>query len=249
MEFSKIFFHTSHRPYPLPNKSWLMKQTWYDLLFMHWEIPVSHLLPFIPAGLECDTFQEKAYIGIVPFGMSNIRYRFLPPIPFTSAFLELNVRTYVKKNNIAGVLFLSLDAANPIAVEVARAFFYLPYFNAKMSLKKQGSKIYYSSTRKDKRGNPASLKIEYQPTSKIYHSIPNTLEHWLTERYCLYSINKKGILYRTDIHHIPWPLQEAKAKILENTMAQSHGIAIPNVSPILHFAEKIEVAIYAPTTQ
>ncbi len=112
MKFSEIFFHTSHRPYPLPNKSWLMKQTWYDLLFMHWEILVSHLLPLISAGLECNTFQEKAYIGVVPFRMSNIRYRFLPPIPFTSAFLELNVRTYVKKDNIAGVLFLSSDATN-----------------------------------------------------------------------------------------------------------------------------------------
>jgi len=249
MKFSEIFFQTSHRPYPLPNKSWLMKQTWYDLLFMHWEIPKDHLLPFVPPGLELDTFNGKAYIAVVPFGMSQIRYRFLPPIPFTSAFLELNVRTYVKKDNIPGVLFLSLDAANPVAVEVARFFFYLPYFNAQMSLQKQDNRIHYSSIRKDKRGKIATLKIEYQPTSQVYNSTPNTLEHWLTERYCLYSANKKGILHRTDIHHIPWPLQKAEAKILENTMALSHGINLPTVFPILHFVEKIEVAIYAPDTQ
>lgn len=245
MKFAEIFSHVSHRPFPLSDKPWVMKQTWHDLLFMHWEVPEEALRPLIPSTLELDKYEGKTYLGVVPFRMSGIRYRFTPAFPFLSAFLELNVRTYVKKDGVPGVWFLSLDAANPIAVEVARKFFHLPYMNAKMYLDRPDSMIHYHSIRKDERGKPAVLELDYQPVSEVYESTSGSLEHWLTERYCLYSVNRWGRLFRGDIHHLPWTLQKAKAKIFENTMAESHGIALPDSEPILQFVKKIEVAIYS----
>ena len=127
---------TAHRPWPLPTGPWIMSQSWHDLLFAHWPIDASHLRPLIPAALEIDKFQGEAWIGVVPFRMSGVRLRATPALPTLSAFPELNVRTYVTHGGKPGVWFFSLDAANAIAVSVARAWFHLPYFNARMTLRK-----------------------------------------------------------------------------------------------------------------
>ncbi|EMO25941.1 hypothetical protein LEP1GSC170_5189 [Leptospira interrogans serovar Bataviae str. HAI135] len=117
-----------------------MIQYWEELLFLHWEISKQFLDEILPRGLEADTFQGKAYVGLVPFRMKGVRPIFLPPLPWVSYFSELNVRTYVKTQGKPGVYFFSLDAGNRIVVEVARNFFYLPYLNAKMQFKRKGIK-------------------------------------------------------------------------------------------------------------
>ena len=138
-----------------------MRQHWGKLLFMHWPIDEKLLRPLIPAQLAIDSFDGSAWIGVVPFTMWGIRASFLPPIPGTSAFHELNVRTYVTLNGIPGVWFFSLDAANRLAVWAARKFYNLPYFNAQMSLDQTDKTIHYSSTRQDARGAPAELKTTW----------------------------------------------------------------------------------------
>src|SRR5688572_317020 len=92
----------------------LMRQHWGKLLFMHWPIDEIYLRSLIPSQLAIDSFDGSAWIGVVPFTMWGIRASFLPPIPGTSAFHELNVRTYVTLNGIPGVWFFSLDAANKL---------------------------------------------------------------------------------------------------------------------------------------
>jgi uncharacterized protein YqjF (DUF2071 family) len=244
MKFKEIFEHTSHRPYPLSSKPWVMKQDWVDLLFMHWVVPVEEIRRLIPKNLDLDLWEGKAYLGIVPFQMRHVRPRFFPSIPYLSFFPELNVRTYVRYKGKPGVFFFSLDAGNSLAVEIARAFFYLPYFRAHFHIQKSDSEIQYKSIRKDPRGNPAILDLSYKPTSPVYLAQKNTLEHWLTERYCLYSHDSQENIFIGEIHHVPWPLQKAEAKIRTNEMGGCHGIGLPPEEPILHFIEKLEVAIY-----
>lgn len=227
------------RPDGLP----IMHQNWGKLLFMHWPIDEKLLRPLIPAGLNIDTFDGSAWIGVIPFTMWGIRASFLPPIPGTSTFHELNVRTYVTLNGIPGVWFFSLDAANRLAVWAARKFYNLPYFNAQMSVDQTGKTIHYSSTRQDARGAPAELKTTWAIGECLPRSLAGSIEFFLTERYCLYS-ERDGELYRARIHHQPWPLQEAELTSFTSTMIESHGLPTPQGDPLLHYCEEISVDIW-----
>jgi uncharacterized protein YqjF (DUF2071 family) len=220
-----------------------MHQNWGKLLFMHWPIDAELLAPLLPAQLSIDTFDGKAWIGVVPFTMWGIRASFLPPIPGTSAFHELNVRTYVHLNGVPGVWFFSLDAANSLAVWGARQFYYLPYFNAEMSLAQHGSKIEYSSKRHDARGAPAELNATWTTGEPLARARPGSLEFFLTERYCLYSSHRDR-LYRSRIFHQPWPLRSATLDAYQSTMIESLGIEEPAGEPFLHYAESIGVDIW-----
>src|SRR5947209_7678700 len=126
-----------------------MKQTWHDLLFAHWSLPPEQIRPAVPAQLALDTFDGKAWVGVIPFWMSAVRARFLPPLPGVSRFPELNARTYVTYNGKPGVYFFSLDAARRAAVWGARSFYHLPYFYAAMKAARHGGRIHYSSVRQE----------------------------------------------------------------------------------------------------
>jgi len=217
-----------------------MKQTWLDLLFAHWPIPLAQMRPLVPAQLALDTFTGQCWIGIVPFRMSGIRARFLPPIPGLSALPELNVRTYVTHGGKPGVYFFSLDAASRPAVWGARTFYHLPYFHADVSTESHNGNIHYSSAR---RHSSAEFRGIYQPVSSVRPPASGTLEHWLTDRYCLYTIHQNQI-YRCEIHHPPWPLQDAKAAIEINSLAWAAGIELRSTPPQLHFSKRQDVLIW-----
>jgi uncharacterized protein len=223
----------------------IMYQNWGKLLFMHWRIDERLLRPLIPAELEMDSFDGSAWIGVIPFTMWGIRASFLPPVPGTNSFHELNVRTYVSFNGVAGVWFLSLDAANRLAVWAARKFYSLPYFNAKMALQQDGKTIEYSSTRADKRGAAAHLRTSWTIGDRLPQSSPGSLDFFLTERYCLYS-ERKEKLYRARIHHQRWPLQKAQLNSVKSSVIESHGLPSPEGDPLLHYSEKIKVGIWLP---
>ena len=231
--------HVSKRPPGWP----IMRQHWGKLLFMHWRIEADLLRPLIPAQLEIDTCNGSSWIGVIPFTMWGIRASFLPPIPGTSAFHELNVRTYVTYNGVPGVWFFSLDAASRLAVWGARKFYSLPYFNARMSLQQEGNSIIYSSVRWDNRGAPASFNGAWTIGERLPQSHPGSLEFFLTERYCLYS-EHRGEVYRADIHHQPWLLLSADLTSLNSTMVESHGLPTPSGDPLLHYAEHLSVDIW-----
>lgn len=226
--------------------TWIMTQTWNELLFAHWPVDTANLKPFIPKQLELDLYDGMAFIGVVPFHMSHIRMRGIPPIPYTTEFPELNVRTYVRYGDKQGVYFFSLDADHAPAVWGARTFFHLPYFKASIEVSHaQESTILYKSVREDSRGEEAAFQAEYRPISPIYYSEEHTLEHWLTERYCLYTTDKTGQLLRGDIKHERWPLQHAFANITINTMAESSGFQLIGEHPLLHYAHRLKVYLGA----
>ncbi len=230
----------AHRPWPLPAGPWVMKQIWHDLLFAHWPLAPNVMRPLVPPQLTLDLFDGQCWVGVVPFHMSGIRARTLPPLPGLSRFPELNVRTYVTHGDQPGVYFFSLDAANLPAVWAARAFYHLPYFQASMSSLDRDGSINYSSRR---RHASAEFRGTYRPTAEIRLRNKGSLEHWLTERYCLYTTHRDHV-YRGEIQHQPWPLQNAEAEIETNTVAAPAGISLPHVPPSLLFARQLEVLIW-----
>lgn len=219
---------------------------WHDLLFVHWRVPVGAVAPLIPPGLELDLFDGDAWIGVVPFRMSGIRHRGLPPVPGLSAFAELNVRTYVTHKGRAGVWFFSLDAASRIAVRVARRTFHLPYFDARMSCRTAGEEIVYRSVRTHRGAAPCEFTASYRPTGAVYRAVPGSLDAFLTDRLCLYAADKHGRIYRGDISHAPWPLQPAIATITSNTMVGPLRLKLPDPEPLLHFARRLDVKAWLP---
>jgi uncharacterized protein YqjF (DUF2071 family) len=217
-----------------------MKQIWHDLLFAHWPVPAESLRPLVPKQLTLDVFKGQCWVGVVPFWMSGVRPRGFPPLPWLSRFPELNVRTYVTYRGKPGVYFFSLDATSRAAVWAARKFYHLPYFHAKMKSRLENGSIHYSSARHSQR---AEFEAMYQAISPVRAREKQSMEHFLTERYCLYAIHENGVC-RCDIHHLPWPLQDAEAEIQRNTVAAAAQITLSPARPLLHFAKELEVLIW-----
>jgi uncharacterized protein YqjF (DUF2071 family) len=234
----------SHRPWPVPSRPWAGHMRWTDLAFLHWPIDPAEIRPHIPDVLELDTFDGRAWLGIVPFRMQEVRLRFAPPIPTTHEFPELNVRTYVRAGNRAGVWFFSLDAASSLAVRGARMLYNLPYYDARMSVDRRGERIHYESQRVHRDAPPARLQVSYEATGAEYRAQPGTLDHFLVERYCLFNVQHSGEVGYIDIHHHPWPLQPAVADIGVNTMALAAGLTLPDMPPLVHFARTLEVLVW-----
>jgi len=220
--------------------------TWYDLLFAHWPLPPKSLESLIPRRLKLDTYAGEAWLGIVPFEMRNVRPRCVPPIPGVSSFLELNVRTYVTLGGKPGVWFFSLDAESRLAVRGARLYFHLPYFDARMSSTRNLGSIQYMSERTHKGARPASWQASYHPTGPPFIAPAGSLEDWLTSRYCLYSASPRGKVFRGEIDHDPWPLQNAEADIQRNSMTAQIAVALPGSKPLLHFAQELNIVGWLP---
>lgn len=222
--------------------------SWHDVLFMHWPVPEASLAPHIPKGLTLQTFEGEAWLGVVPFRMTGVKPRFFPDIPRVSAFLEMNVRTYVTsdRDGKPGVWFISLDAASRLAVRFARLSFHLPYFDARMSLERTPDGIRYRSERVHRGAVGARFEATYRGAGPVRTASEGSLEHWLTERYCLYAADARGRLYRGDIHHIPWPLQDGEATVETLDMTRLLDMALPDTPPLLHFADRLDVVAWPP---
>jgi uncharacterized protein len=239
---------TGHRPWPPPNRPWVLAMQWHELLFMHWPVHPSVLRPYIPPALELETFEGTAWLAVTPFSMAGTRPRLVPPLPWVSDFPELNVRTYVTaegKPGVAegkpGVWFFSLDAGNPMAVRGARYLFHLPYYDASMASERCDGVMRYTSMRTHRGAPHAEFVARYRPTGPVYRSAVGSIEYWLTERYCLYAANRRGEIWRGDIHHARWPLQPAEAEVERNTMADQLRLILPKGEPLLHFAKRLDV--------
>ncbi|MCC9600945.1 DUF2071 domain-containing protein [Stieleria sp. JC731] len=229
------------RTWPLPRMPWVMRMTWSELLFAHWQFEPAAIASLLPGGVQLDTREGKAWVGVVPFLMSAVAPRLCPPLPGLSRFLELNVRTYVRVDGKPGVWFFSLDAASRVAVRVARATFNLPYMDASMSMKLQGDgTIDYQSHRTHRGESAAEFDASYRVAGEFQPAQSGSLEHWLTARYCLYSENKRGQIFRGEIDHPPWSLAPATYTEHTNTMGSGLGLDFAG-QPHLLVAEPVEV--------
>jgi uncharacterized protein YqjF (DUF2071 family) len=241
MTAEDILKASAHRPWPTPATPWAMRQVWSDLLFAHWPTPAASLAELLPPGMTLDTWEGEAWVGVVPFRMPYLSIRGLPNVPPFMRLLEINVRTYVRIGDKPGVYFFSLDADNPVAVEVARRWYSLPYLNAQFDCDFTAERVRYHVHRTDRRAPPGAFTATYRPTSAPRPTAAGSLEEWLTARYALYTTNRAGRIYRGDITHAPWPLAPAEAEIRANTLAQSHGIVLADTAPLLHYAARLDV--------
>ena len=222
-----------------------LRMRWQDLAFLHWQAPKATLRRLVPEPLELDTFGDVAWIGVTPFRMTGVRPLFAPPIPTASDFPELNVRTYVRHRERAGVYFFSLDAASKLAVVTARTVTGLPYFHARMHMRRIKGDVDYRSKRHNAGAAPAEFRARYRPTGDVSPAKPGSLEHFLTERYSLF-VERATLLLRLDIGHAPWPLQPATVDVELNTMAESAGIQLPAEKPHVCFSRELDVEAHFP---
>jgi uncharacterized protein len=220
-----------------------MGQTWVDLLFAHWPVPEEALRPVVPPQLPLDTHGGSAWIGITPFCVRGLRLRGTPPAPLLSSFPELNVRTYVNVEGKPGIYFLSLDADSRAAVHAARRSYRLPYFRSRIEVGRDEDAVAYDLLRTSDDGPPACFTAQYGPQGEELPVREGSLERWLTERYCLYTLDGEERVQRGEIHHPPWPLHQAFAEIQVNTMAMPFGIKLEG-KPLLHFSPRQDVVIW-----
>lgn len=221
---------------------WTMTQKWEHLFFLHWMVPRDVVRPLVPEPLEVDTFGGKAWIGIILFKMHHFKLRYIP-MPYPFSFPEINLRTYVKANGYPAIFFVTLDAADPWVVHVAKRWYRLPYYQADIHFKHEGDTFQFHSRRR-KREPVERFRGEFTPVSSGFPPSQGTVEHWLTERYTFFSQpSGHRHIYRGDIYHEPWTLQTARGRIDVNTMLQSYDIALPRTPDYVHYAKGVKAII------
>ena len=221
----------------------VMRQRWSRLLFLHWPMEPDVIQATLPPGLTVDTFDGCAWIGVVPFFMERIRPVFCPPVPGISWFLELNVRTYVHdEQGNSGVWFYSLDCNQPLAVEIARRLFHLPYQHAEMKAKMEGDAVRYDCQRK---GETVAADYRYRPGGELRTAEPGSFEFFLLERYLLFSTSRDGRIHSGQVHHVPYTFVEAECDAWSAEPIRQAGCALPEGSPTsLLYSPGVDVSVY-----
>ncbi len=207
----------------------VMYQRWSDLAFLHWRWDVADLQRRLPPGLHVDTHEGAAWLGIVPFYMQRIRPRFLPPLPWVSWFLELNVRTYVHDDHgTPGVWFFSLDCNQPLAVITARTFFKLPYFHARMNARhNEKGVVHYECARQ---GQREGSSFDYRRVGDVPAPQPGSLEFFLVERYVLFAETHRGLRVGR-VQHVPYQLARLELSAFDDVPLLWNGFASPQRAP------------------
>ena len=225
----------------------LFYQEWQDLLFLHWEYDPGSIQATLPEGLSVDTYDHRAYLGILPFRTRKARPRFLPPLPLLSNFPQINFRTYVyNERGVPGVWFYSLEVDQRLAVALARKIYSLPFFPAKMKVKKVRDQINFISQRPDA---PADLRSFYRYAGKgaARQAEPGSLDFFLVERYVLFSLDSNSERLRTArVHHRPYAILSAEVPDWTESLFQLNGFDPPGRPPD-HIAMSliVDAAIYA----
>jgi uncharacterized protein YqjF (DUF2071 family) len=216
----------------------VLYQKWRRLLFLHWGFPPDAIQKTLPPGLTVDAWEGKAWCGIVPFQMRDIRPRFCPAVPGISNFLEMNVRTYVyDRGGRPGVWFYSLDANRRLAVRIGRSCFYLPYTYSRME---DGAD--YRVRRDDGR----ACAFRYGPRGPVGQAAPGTFEFFLVERYLLFAWNaRREELVSGQVHHTPYPIQQAAVEQWDDGPFEWNGLARPGQPPEhALYTEGVDVRVY-----
>jgi uncharacterized protein YqjF (DUF2071 family) len=234
---------TEHRPWPAPERPWLLAETIGDQLFAHWPVPADALRPHLPEEVLPDTYDGEAWLGISAFAVTAVRLRGTLPLPLVSSFLQLNVRTYVTAHGAPGIWFFSLDVSSAPSLEVARRLFGLPFHRARISLHAVGDRFQLVCTRSDHPSPPKVFDARFEPVGPAASPRPGSLDHFLSERYRLYA-ERDGRLSRAEIHHRPWQLRQARGEIGLNTMAPE-GVELDG-EPLLHYSSGQDVLLWTP---
>ena len=223
----------------------ILHQRWESMLLLHWPIIPDILRPLIPPALELDTYEGRAWIGITPFHLEDVRPSALPAFPGLSSFHELNVRTYVMHNGLPGIWFLTLDASKLIPMVAARVFFMLPYYKASIRFLQTGETFAFNLRRTVP--VPAEFRVAWRRGLRLRDPALESLGFFLTERYCAFAVNNTE-LYSIRTYHHPWILDEAEVELRHSSMISSLGIPEPTTAPLAHFSASMEMETWAPVS-
>lgn len=197
--------------------------SWTDLLFAHWRVDPAQVQECLPKHVELDAFDGSAWIALVPFKMTDCRFRGFGWVPGLRNFYECNVRTYVRVGDRAGVWFFSLDAQHLLPVLGGRCMWNLPYVYARFNVTHSEDNTHdYRLTRRPGPWSAGATSLSWRTGNALPAAQPGTLKHFLTERYWLFTV-KRNHLFGGRIHHDPWPLREATVERLDDTLISACG--------------------------
>jgi uncharacterized protein YqjF (DUF2071 family) len=230
MTIKEILNTTAHRPWTMPTEKWKYYQEWNNAIFLHWQIDFQELQSLVPKGLEIDLFEGKPWVSLVAFTMEKIRPRSLPSFPPISNFDEINIRTYVKRDNKAGVYFLSIEGGTRISCMIAKQLSELPYRYSKI---KRNGTLYYA----DNGQFNDKLHIKYITGRRLKEK--TELDKWLTERYALFQDTETSI-NEFEIHHIEWPIYKIDIEEIEFEYPRFNKW-INNMPDRMHYSTGVQV--------
>lgn len=227
---------------PEPVKRAVMVQQWQDLAYIHWRYPIEEIQALLPAGVEVDSFDGSAWVGLIPFSMRNIGIPRLPAVPYFGSFPEVNVRTYVRRNGVPGVWFFSLDVNRFLPALVARVSYFLPYCWGKASNKRTDSTLATEVRRRWPSRASTSIRVSIGDPIES----PDDLSVFLSARWGLYSRGiGKGVRY-APVDHETWPLWTARLESLNDTLLIAAGLSAPVGDPHVMFSPGVSVRIGLP---
>lgn len=236
---------TEHRPLPLPHGPWLVSQRWREVLFAHWAVKPGVVRDLLPGRVELDLLEGAAWVSIVALQVTDMRVRNLPAIPGAGRFPQLNLRTYVRHRGEPGVYFFSADIGSRMAAKAAGTLYRLPVHSA--SLKAETGADGWTDFRGHRHDQAeADISMRYRGFGPVLGNDGNSVDAWLTERYVMFAADKAGELYRGDIHHMPWSLQQGEAEIQVEGISRAAGFRLDAEPSLLHFAERQDALIWPP---
>lgn len=236
-KIDNIIHDISHRPWTLPNGQWNYYQEWNNVLFLHWKVPEDELLQLIPSGVMIDKFNGETWVSLVAFTMEKIRPRMLPSVSTISDFHEVNVRTYLIRDNKPGVYFLTIEAEKLVSTFVAKYLSGLPYEKTLINRQQQDITQKYFS-KNERKG--FTLDASFTVGQKVM--VKSEIDRWLTERYCLY-LNKNNQVYRYEIHHKPWELYQVEISNLI-TNYKIGEIFLNRKPDLTHYSDGVKVVAW-----
>ncbi len=223
----------------------LARQQWRQLLFLHWPVPIAALQARLPAPLVVDTFRDRAYVGLIALTMPTIRLRWLPSTPALTRLHTLNLRTYVQRDGREpGVWFFSLDTSHPLVVLAGRLGWRLPYHVAAIQRQREGRTLAFRSARRWPGPFPAQFAARCRVGAPLGAARPGSLEHFLVERYLLYTDGGRRGLRVGQVYHPPFALYHATVESLDETMLRAAGLALPRTEPLAHYCPGVDTELF-----
>jgi uncharacterized protein YqjF (DUF2071 family) len=232
------------RPWPVPEHPWIAGMRWEQVLFLSWPVAEKDARRLVPAGLDLDLHEGRAYVSLLPLRMAHVHLRDMPPVPHLADFPELNLRTYVQRDGRPGVWFVSLDAPGSLFDWLARHLFHQPYFCADVDLQRGPSgKLTFTSRRREPDASPQFL-VNYAPQGDPQQPPAGSLARFLCERYAMYARDHEGSFRRGDIQHSPWEIQEATVEFMyAEDFLKAAGLA-PTGDPVVFYSERTDTVVW-----
>lgn len=227
-------------------KPWIASQEWHDVLFLHFQVDPHEIKPYILPELELDLFEDQAWIGLVLFKVKGNRLRWLPPVPGVSSFLQVNIRTYVTYKEMQGVYFLNLDVNNPMIVKMGKMRGLLPFRFADMQSIRSENTITFNNRCQSRKGAEEKLSVTFEPFDKVVDK--GAFERWFAERYHQW-FKQNNHLFRIDIQHLPWELQQVQYSVNANTKLSFLKHSHLQNHPIAHYSKQKRARILFPVRE